>query len=400
MQPQGPPTSADTPPGRARADWSPLGALDWFDREGRFASSAGALLDGLSRELLAAGAPVIRTRFSFQTLHPLLRVVTVKWWPDRGASDELGSGHGLEVQPKFVGSPVEAVFATGQPFRRRLAALEPGVDHRVLFEIRDEGGSDYLAVPVRFAGPEKGMFAAVCGAGHSFTDRQVAEFRILADRIAPAVEALIQRRIARTLLETYVGRRSGARVLRGQVRRGDAEAVRAAFWYSDLENFTPMTEARPMDEVLAVVNRFVEITWAEARVRGGEVVNLVGDAVLMMFPASAERDAGAACSAALDAARATLAAAADDARLRFGIGLHFGEAIYGNIGAPDRLDFTVMGAAVNRTARLEALTRELGEPLLASAEFMGKVDSPARPCGRHPVKGVSEHLEVFAPALG
>lgn len=392
------------PPGEVGAtpaqSWSPLSVLDWFDRTGRFAASSADMLDGLSRALVDIGAPINRTRFTFQTLHPLMRVLTVKWWPDSGATDELGSRHGLEGEPKYVGSPFQRIVAERRPVRRRLSNIDPTSDHRVLFEIRDGGGTDYLAVPLRFAGLDIGMFAVVSADPAGFTDDQVAGFIALGERIAPALEALIHRRIARTLLETYVGKRSGSLVLQGQVKRGDAEAVMAAFWYSDIVDFTQLTEARAIDEVLDVVNSIVERVWQEAQPRGGEIVNLIGDALLMMFPAGEGRDAPAACRAALATAGAALRATQDDERLHFGVGLHFGQAIYGNIGAPDRLDFTVMGAAVNRTARLEALTREVGRPVLASAAFVEAAGIAADFVGEHRVKGVAAPLRAYAPLLG
>ncbi len=381
------------------ADWRPEDAFVWLDDGGRFAQTTSELLDGISKALVQAGAPLVRTRFSFQTLHPLIRVITVKWWLGRGATHELGSAHGLEGQAKFVGSPVEAVFSSDSVYHRRLDDLDPAKDHRVLFEIKAEGGADYLAAPIRFAGPEKGMFAIASGAPEGFTEAQVKGFQALCERIAPILEALIQRQIAETLLETYIGHRSGKHVLSGQVKRGDAEAITAAFWYSDFRDFTRLTETRPIIEVLDTINRYFEIAWDEAKPRGGEVVNLIGDALLMIFPASNGRSARDVCRAALETARAALKKAEGDDRLRFGIGLHFGEAIYGNIGAPDRLDFTVMGAAVNRTARLESLTKEIGEPILVSAEFLAHIDEAACAHGGHAVKGLAEPIDIYAPPV-
>lgn len=387
-----------TPSTASPIDWRPEDAVAWLDGGGRFAQTTSELLDGISKALVQAGAPLIRTRFSFQTLHPLIRLITVKWWLGRGATHEIGAAHGLEAKPKFVGSPLEAVFTQNRVFRRKLEQLDPASDHRILFDIRDQGGTDYLAAPIRFAGPEKGMFAIVSDAPEGFTDAQIAGFEKLCERIAPVLEALIQRHIAETLLETYIGRRSGKQVLRGLVKRGDAEQITAAFWYSDFRDFTRLTETRPIIEVLDTVNRYFEIAWEAAKPRGGEVINLIGDALLMIFPVSGETSPDDACRAALETARAALKKAADDSRLRFGVGLHFGEAIYGNIGAPDRLDFTVMGAAVNRAARLESLTKEIGEPILASAAFMEHIDEAACAYGRHAVKGLAEPMEIFAPA--
>jgi len=181
--------------------------------------------------------------------------------------------------------------------------------------------------------------------------------------------------------------------------------IHAALWFSDLRDFTALTEALPADKVLAMLNAYFEHVDAAVTPRGGEILRFIGDAMLIVFPAQTRREIDAACQAAVEAALdafsglATLnhrRRRAGDPEIRFGVGLNVGEVIYGNVGAPARLDFTVMGPAVNRTARLEGLTKSLGVPLLMSAEFVAHLRVPVRSLGAQPMKGVPLPQEVFA----
>ena len=191
----------------------------------------------------------------------------------------------------------------------------------------------------------------------------------------------------------------------GKVRRGDGEVIDAVMWFSDLRDFTPLTESLPPERLLGMLNAYFELVAAAVTARGGEILRFIGDAMLIVFPVSSATSPRAACEAALDGARdayASLAALnhrrrrAGEPMIRFGVGLHVGEVIYGNVGAPDRLDFTVMGPAVNRTARLESLTKTLGPPLLMSSEFAAQIRAGIHSLGQHAMKGVAERQEVFA----
>ena len=213
--------------------------------------------------------------------------------------------------------------------------------------------------------------------------------------------------VARSLLDTYVGHRTGARVLSGQIRRGDANTIEAAISICDLRDFTVLSETLPPDALLALLNAYFEVVGAAVTARGGEILKFMGDAVLTIFPTSSEVPLDAACDAALDAAIDLIDSLdavnhrrrrAGEPPIRFGVGLHQGAVIYGNVGAAARLDFTVIGAAVNLTARLEKLTKSLDHRLLMSAEFAARVSTPVRSLGRHALAGVAEPQEVFTRA--
>jgi adenylate cyclase len=210
------------------------------------------------------------------------------------------------------------------------------------------------------------------------------------------------RRTATNLLEAYVGKRSGARILAGHVRRGDVETIEAALWYSDMRDFTALNEDLPPADLIALLNDYFGVVAGATGARGGEVLQFIGDAALVVFPVGAD-GRRAACDAALAAAHEALDAVATLNRestrpaIRFGIGLHVGAVSWGNVGGVDRLGLNVIGPSVNRTARIEVLTKQAGVPLLVSEAFARALDRPCRLVGRFALKGVAEPQAVYAP---
>jgi adenylate cyclase len=219
-------------------------------------------------------------------------------------------------------------------------------------------------------------------------------------------ELLTLRYLTTTLLDTYVGRHAGERVLTGQIRRGSGETIRAVVWFSDLRGFTALSERLPGADLIALLNAYFDCVGAAIDAAGGEILKFVGDAVLAIFPLS---DAAALPEVSRAALAAALRAREGLAKLRavpggdvldFGTALHVGEVLYGNIGTANRLDFTVIGPTVNLTARIESLTSATGEPILLSADLARAIGAGIESAGRHRVKGVAEPVEVFRPVRG
>jgi adenylate cyclase len=387
---------------RARG-WRVQPVIDWLLREGRLIGDPLALIDALANRLIDAGAPVWRLRFGFASVHPQIAMWGYVWVRGRGA-EITQVGHGFESSEAFIGSPAQRLMQTRVAVRYRLDRLGPDA-HRMLRELAEMGGVDYLLLPLRFSDASMTLFGVTTDRSAGFAAADLRKFTTLTDALSPVFEVLKLRRVAKTLLDTYVGKRAGERVLQGLVKRGDGETIQAALWFSDLRDFTALTEALPADKVLAMLNAYFEHVDAAVTPRGGEVLRFIGDAMLIVFPAQTRREVDAACRSAVDAALdafARLAALnqrrrhAGEPPIQFGVGLNVGEVIYGNVGAPERLDFTVMGPAVNRTARLEDLTKTLGVQLLMSAEFVAHLRVPVRSLGAQPMKGVALPQEVFA----
>ena len=211
---------------------------------------------------------------------------------------------------------------------------------------------------------------------------------------------------ARSLLRIYLGANAAERILAGQFRRATAQAIRAVIWYCDMRGFTALSDANPAAEVVKTLDAYFDCVASPIDDHGGEVLKFIGDAVLGIFPIE---DAGPAepcrrALAAVDDARANLArlnadrATRGEPALGLGIALHAGEVMYGNIGAKNRLDFTVIGAPVNEVCRVEALTRTLGVDVLLTQTFVRVAElTGARSLGRHTLKGVAQPQEVFLP---
>jgi adenylate cyclase len=238
-----------------------------------------------------------------------------------------------------------------------------------------------------------------------FSDADIENFRRLRLYLSPIIEVHSLRYLSKSLLDTYVGKRTGAKVLSGMIQRGDADVINAALWFSDLRDFTQLTENLPAAQLLRMLNEYFEFVAAAVTARGGEILRFIGDAMLIVFPIDAGTCAQTACNAAIDAAidaQTTLATLNHQRRrhgepeIRFGVGLNVGEVVYGNVGAPDRLDFTVMGPAVNRTARLESLTKSLDCNILFSRQFAERIDIPSQDLGEHEMKGISSRQSVYA----
>ena len=385
-----------------KGEWRLLDAVDWIVHEGRRQTELGVFLESLCNKLLELGAPLWRVRFAFRTLHPQMFAQSSTW--TRGEKVSVyAREHGVEQTTAFVGSPIEYVYTTGKPFRRSLLNLQTGRDHRVLMDLAKAGGTDYLAHPLVFSTSEvSALFIAVTDRPGGFCDRDLSKLSVLSDYLAPLVQVFSTRHAARSLLDTYVGPRTGDRVLRGLIKRGDVETIQAALWFSDLRDSTKLAEQLSARDLLDTLNRYFELVADAVGSRGGEILRFIGDAMLIVF-AEDHTGLSSPSARALEAARDAFDALesvnqdrAGDRRIRFGVGLHVGEVIYGNVGAPNRLDFTVTGPAVNRTARLESLTKELGHELLMSAEFVRDISTPVRSLGRHLMKGVPEPQEVFA----
>jgi adenylate cyclase len=385
--------------------WNAAAVCDWLLREGRLESDPLKLVGALGARLLAAGAPVWRLRLGFFTIHPQVAAWAYVWMRGREPRIERFA-HGVRESGAFMGSPAQRMMQSGAPVRARLDRLQAG-DHRLLHELAAEGGTDYALLPLRFADGSLNVFAVATDEAAGFSAADMENFDKLSHALAAVLEADVTHRIAQTLLDTYVGHRTGRRILAGQIQRGAADVIHAALWYSDLREFTRLTETLPSPQLLAMLNEYFETVAAADPARGGEILRFIGDAMLVIFAADGERGRDAACEAAVEAALdafARLAAVNErrrergDPEIRFGVGLTAGEVVYGNVGAPERLDFTVIGPSVNRAARLEALTKELGIPILMTAPFAGCLRRPVKSLGVHRMRGLEEPVETWTLA--
>jgi adenylate cyclase len=276
-------------------------------------------------------------------------------------------------------------------------------------ELRAAGITHYVAFINRFAaeraiGEMDCVYSSWMADGEGFSDADIDTLERLMPFLGLALKSASLGRIAETLVVTYLGRDAGRRVLRGQIRRGVAERIEAVLWFSDLRSYTRISDTSSPDEIIPMLNDYGEAVVAAVHENGGDVLKLIGDGVLAIFPA--ERPSGA-CAAALAAAKSAQKAvtglnsrrAAD--RLPFTdmyLGLHIGEVFYGNIGSNERLDFTVIGPAVNEVSRITAMCRSVDQPLLLSAAFAAAAtegDEPFVSVGRYALRGVGRPQDLY-----
>ena len=392
------------------ADWLITRALEGGDIE--------VLFQGCCERLRAAGIQLWRGSIAFSTLHPLFAGMGLIWRPGEGLVVEGYRHSEMMLNETFKRSPIAAVIEGGTPFlRRRLTGPDAMVDFGLLADFRDEGATDYLINSTAFSetstdsARQEGMIASwVTDREAGFSDREIAALMRIQKRLAVACKVTIKEQVAHNVLDAYLGRKAGQRVLQGQIKLGDGEEIKAVIWFSDLRGSTPLADSMTKPEFLGVLNDYFEVTAGAVIASGGEVLRFIGDAVLAIFPVdgsdgSAVRAAHAATDALRDAnirLEATNARREGDgeAPISFGAGLHVGEVLYGNIGVPERVEFSVIGAAANEAARIESLTKELGRHVLASRAFIDLHPEPWISVGLHALRGVGEEVELFALGEG
>ncbi|MEM8655172.1 MAG: adenylate/guanylate cyclase domain-containing protein [Pseudomonadota bacterium] len=378
----------------------PAPLIDWVLTTGRL-QGLKALTDGLGARLRAAGVPLMRLRLGMRTTHPLTAAVSFIWDPDdvEPPDDQLRADHGMENRSTYVGSPMEIIVRTEAPYRRRLDGNLGDDDHLVLHELKARGATDWYGRPIAFVSGTFGIVIFVAD-GPGFSDADIALLDTLSDVLAPIAEAHGNRHLATAIATSYLGPRTGQRVLDGQITRGDIETTEAAILFSDIRGWTALNAAEPPDRVLDVANRYFEVMSDAIDNNGGEILKFMGDGVLALFPSDgSEAGKVQACRQALSAAHAALGIAAlADLPVPFGTGIHYGALLYGNVGARERIDFTVLGQSVNIASRVEAFCGRLGEPVLISDIVAQLSGMPVRHAGTEALKGLDAPMRLYAPA--
>jgi len=386
--------------------WSLEPVANWLFGEGRRINDPSKLIDGLARQLDLAGAHIDRMVVMSSTLHPQFTGWSVHWTRQKGAR-RWSVEHAARASDAFIGSPIQFVLDHRQPYRLRVTPQAQEGEHSLVPDLRHDGMTDYVALPMPFGREMSNVLTASTSSPAGFTDHDLERLATLARLVSPFVEIIAVRRTALGLLDTFVGPRISERIFQGQVKRGDGDRIDAAFWYSDLRGFTQLSETLPTPDLLRLLNDYFEFCAAAAAARGGEILQFIGDAMLVVFEIGKAGTRSQVCEAALDAAidafDSTAVAnhrrrRAGQAEIRFGLGLHVGTVTHANVGAPDRLAFNVVGPAVNMTARIQSMTKDLGEPLLLSADFAALVGRPLRSVGQYDLRGVAAVQHLFAPA--
>jgi len=388
---------------------------DWLTEQVLLDADPELLFTGFCRRLLDAGLPIFRVNLSLTALHPMFESLTFLWWRD-GRREITRHEHGSSGNEDYRGSPQHHMMVHQETsLRRRLEGDNPVLDFPVLEEFREQGVTDYYTLLTAF-GPFEEALARMDGIMMSwctnrpggFSDIEIRLIRRMQARFAVAAKLAKREMTARNVVAAYFGADAGRRVLDGQISRGSGENIHAVIWYSDLRNSTPMADSLPMDDFMAALNAYFECSAGAVREHRGEVLRFVGDAVLAIFSTKAFGSTEAAARVALGAARDAFArldavnderTAAGAPELAFGLGLHVGDVLFGNIGIPERLEFSVIGPAANEVARLEELSKTVKRPVVVSNAFAALLDEACEELGEHTFRGVAEPQMVLAPPI-
>ncbi|QRM30775.1 adenylate/guanylate cyclase domain-containing protein [Microvirga sp. VF16] len=388
----------------------------WVTEAGLIGMSELELLHGFCDRLIAEGLPVSRVNIVIDTLHPIHEGRVFRWRRDDQESLNPVVEYGRtnvegEAAENWRRSTYYHLLVSGEDFLRRRIGPGHPEDFSVLKDLRADGQTDYVVLIHRFAvegaiGEMDCFYSSWTTDAHSgFTDEHIALLRELASPLMLALKCASLARIAKTLVETYLGRDAGRLVLNGRIARGVTDRIQAVLWFSDLHSFTHITETADPEQIIPFLNDYSEAVISSIYEAGGDVLKLIGDGALAIFK---EENASEACRSALKAERlmrSRIQALNDERRscnlpvTSAYLGLHIGEVFYGNIGSQDRLDFTVVGPAVNEVSRIGALCRSVERDVLVSSAFHATASKDDQEClvsvGRYALRGVARPQELF-----
>ncbi len=375
---------------------------NWLIDGARSSASPAEMIADICEHLVAAGLPLWRFGMFIRTLHPEILGRNFIWRP--GKEVEIGSVD-FEIldTPEFARSPLRIVFEQGLEVRGRIDDPD-SKRFPFLDDMRAEGVTDYIAVPMPFLDGSMHATSWTTRRPGGFSDDDIAAIRSIVAPLARVAEIVSLRRTAAMLLDTYVGNRAGERILGGQIRRGHNDSMQAAIWLSDLRGFTALSDRLPAETVVEILNHYFDCQVTAIRGHGGEVLKFMGDGLLAVFPIDEYvGDAAHVCARVLEAARESRASVEALAfpvgnvieRFRFGVALHVGNILYGNIGGGNRLDFTCIGPAVNLAARLEKIAGRLGRTVVVSEVFANACRHGWRELGDFPIAGFSQAQRVY-----
>lgn len=384
------------------SDWVVSQALTDVDLE--------QLVDGTCERLAAAGVPITRVNFTFSVLHPLYTAKGFHWKRGEGTTADHYR-HADGENSRFTESPYFHLVSHDLRQLRRRLEDESCADFPILKELYAQGITDYVAFSRNFEDqPGKGIFGSwATERDGGFTEFDIATLLRIQKRLAVTAKVGVLKNLANNAIATYLGTDAGNRVMDGQIRRGDGETIRAAIVMGDIRGSTHMAEELGRQGYIDALNAFFDNVASPFSDAGGEVLSFIGDGFLAIFPCNSNtkeertRACRAANKAAYVASRQMNAAnlqrrANGDVEINYGLGLHIGNVMYGNVGLEDRLTFSAFGSAVNEAARLESMTKKFDSNIIASDEFYSRCEGNWTSLGEQNLRGVGEKMEIFAPA--
>ncbi|KIC39457.1 adenylate/guanylate cyclase domain-containing protein [Leisingera sp. ANG-M7] len=374
----------------------------WMITEGRRSGDPVKAVSRFCTDLIAAGVPLWRVNIGQRFANPLLIAWGVVWTPEKTESYDVT--HDVMQTDSYVGSSFEYILANRRPLHKNLRRLDPEADHISYHEFAEAGGTDYYATLMYYGDGSMHGCTFVTQSDSGFTAENLQMIEASLPGLSCALEPVTMRKSSRSLLRTYLGDGPSDAVWNGSIKRGERTALDAVVMFTDLRGFTALSDSTSEEEVFDALNTYFDVVVQAVEDAGGDVLKFMGDGILSIFPAADGSSRAEQCSQAAQASQTALAGltAANSTRaqtgrplLEIGIGLNAGRVSYGNIGSPGRLDFTVLGAAVNLASRIEGLTKSTGHPVLASSAVAAAAPDLFSSCGTRSVRGISDPVEVF-----
>lgn len=378
--------------------------VDWLTNGTRGERFIDNIFAEMCNRLQEAGIPLKRSTLHILIQHPQWLGARLMWSDGMREAELARVDYDVRERSEYIGSSANEILTGATEVRENLER-DPalGRKHALYDEMRAKGLTDYVAWPLYHTLGKQHLVTFATDRPGGFDDAHIVALKKLLPVLALVSEIRVKNRLARTLLETYVGTHAGELILAGATRRGTGTTVRAAIMICDLRDFTKISDNWPRDDVIDLLNDYFDAMSDPIARHGGEILKFIGDGLLAIFPLS-QPNACANLLRAVTEARQAMTALNERnngtgrAPLNYGIGVHVGDVMYGNIGSTSRLDFTVIGPAVNMASRLEALTKQIGKPVLLSRDFAELVtpEFELERVGRHAVRGFSEPIELFA----
>lgn len=379
--------------------------IEWLMTETRDERFIDNIFIDMCDRLNQAGIPVSRGTLHFRILHPQWLGARILWQRGMKEADIQTFGYGIEDSDRYRNSPVNELHSGAKMVRQRLEpeASANAPPYPLYDELRTEGHTDYIAWPLEHTLGKNHIITFGSDRPGGFSDDDIAALADLLPAFALVSEIRLKNRLARTLLETYVGPHASEQILAGATTRGSGVTVGAAIVICDLRDFTGISDMWPRDDVIELLNGYFDAMAEPIERHGGEILKFMGDGLLAIFPLSSTHACGDLLAAIREAQAAMAALNEENVQkghqpLGYGIGVHVGDVMYGNIGSRSRLDFTVIGPTVNIASRLESLTKEIKRPVLLSQAFveMAGCQTKLENLGSHTLRGLSEPIGVFA----
>jgi adenylate cyclase len=384
----------------------------WLAKVGLEGRSETVLVEGFCQRVAAAGLPLARAIVFIDTLHPIHEGRAFRWEREKPEATltEYGRSTEGEAAERWRTSPWFRLLQDGESLLRRRIPADGDLEFPMFADLRVAAITEFVAILNRFAadgaiGEMDSFYSSwMTDREEGFSEDEVAALKRLTPFLGLAIKSVSLARIVEALLETYLGRDAGRRVLQGRIARGVADRIKTVLWFSDLRNYTRISDTSPPEQIIPLLNDYAEAVVTAIHQNSGDVLKLIGDGVLAIFPAE---DRARACAAALKAAREARAAVEtlNARRVAEGLpatdmylGLHLGVVFYGNIGSQERLDFTVVGPAVNEVSRIAAMCRSVDQPILISENFAQSFAGERRPfvsVGRYALRGVGKPQELY-----